>query len=84
MAVLEIGGPEMIGRELPDLVEWLERRVSRRKGSHPVEMVALALLAAECCELLVRKSWAYDESPDEVFGPMRIWARQTAKELERE
>lgn len=81
---IEIGCPEVIDKELPNLLEWLEKHVSRHKGSHPIDMVVLASLAAECCELLVRKSWNYEESPDEVFGPMKIWARQTALEISRE
>jgi hypothetical protein len=72
---------EMVTRELPDLLGWLEKRVSRHKGSHPVEMVALALLAAECCVLLVRKSWAYNEEPEAVFDGLRAWARYVANEL---
>ena len=84
MGKAEIGCPEVVEKELPKLLEWLEKRVSRHKGSDPIDMVVLASMAAECCELLVRESWAYNESPDEVFGPMKIWARQTALEIWRE
>lgn len=78
---VQIGNPEVVDAELPKLMKWLEKRVRRHKGSHPVDMVMLALLGAECCELLVRESWAYEEAADEVFGPMKIWARQAAKEI---
>jgi len=80
---VQVGSPEVVSAELPKLVTWLEKRVRKHKGSHPVDMVMLALLGAECCELLVRESWAYEESADEVFGSMKIWARQTAKEIWR-
>jgi len=84
MAVVEIGFPELVSKELPDLLKWLEKRVSKYKRSNPIDMVVLATLGAECCELLVRKWWPYEESADEVFGPMKIWARQTALEISRE
>jgi hypothetical protein len=46
MAEAEIGCPVALHKELPKLLGWLERRVSRHKGSDPIDMVALAMLAA--------------------------------------
>jgi hypothetical protein len=84
MNKVEIGCPEIVSKELPELLEWLEKHVSKHKGCHPIDMVVLASLAAECCELIVRESWIYNESPDEVFGRMKIWARQMALEISKE
>ena len=84
MGKAEIGCPEVLDKELPRLLEWLEKRVSRHKGSDPVDMAALAMLGAECCELLVRQSWCYEEAPDTVLGPMKVWARQRAMRIWRE
>jgi len=78
---VQIGSPEAQIGELPDLLEWLEKRVHRHKGSHPLDMVVLASLAAEMCEIIVRESWSFEESADEVFGSLKIWARQTAREI---
>ena len=78
---VQVGSPEVMYEELPKLIEWLEKRVRKHKGSHPVDMVMLALMGAELCEIIVRESWPYEEAADEVFGPMKIWARQTAKEI---
>lgn len=78
---VQIGSPEVLDEELPKLMKWLEKRVHKHKGAHPVDMVMLALVAAECCELLVRERWVYEEAADEVFGPMKIWARELAKKI---
>ena len=84
MSEVQIGSDEMVGKDLPDLIVWLEKRVSRRKGTHPSEMVFLALVAAECLVDICRKSWPYEESPDEFFEALRLKAKDLAVSLRDE
>jgi len=78
MSKVEIGSDEMVSRDLPDLVMWLEKRVSRRKGSQPLEMVFLALVAAECLMNICRESWVYEESPEVAFEELKLKGHKLA------
>jgi len=84
MSKVEIGSDDMVGKDLPDLIEWLEKRVSRRKDTHPPEMIFLALVAAECLMNICRESWPYEESPDESFEVLKVKAKELAAELRDE
>jgi len=81
---VQIGCDEMIGKDLPDLMEWLEKRVSKRKGAHPPEMVLLALLAAECWMEIICGRWQYEESAEEFFDGLRSRAKELGKKLVKE
>jgi hypothetical protein len=80
----QIGSVEMVTRDLPDLIEWVEKRVSRRKGTHPVEMVFLTLVAAECLMNVCRESWQFKESVDEAFELLKVNAKGLAASLKDE
>lgn len=77
----EIGSDEMVRRDLPDVMEWLWKRVQKRKGSHPPEMVFLALLAAECWMVLLSEDWPYNEPAAESFEVLKVRAKELAVEL---
>lgn len=81
---VQIGSDEMVGKDLPDLMEWLYKRVHRRKATHPAEMVLLALVAGECLMDICRKEWPYRESPDEFFEVLRCKAKEVAASLKNE
>lgn len=78
MAKVQIGSDEMVAKDLPALMEWLFKRVHKREGTHPVEMVYLALLCAECLALIVKEHWQYEEPVDVTIEGLRSLAAELA------
>ena len=69
-------------RDVADVMELVEKRVGRR-SKQPVDMVMLALLAAENVVLLVKSHWNYEEDFESKMYELREVAKITALEMSR-
>ena len=60
-----IGSKLNLAKDIPDLMEWIEKRVDKQ-SKQVLDTVFLPLLAAELGLLLAKDNWAYDEPYDEA------------------
>ena len=67
-------------KDMPDLIEWIERRIDKQ-SKQVIDMAFLPLLVAEVQFLMVEKHWCYDEPYDDASIALRVSVKALAKEV---
>lgn len=77
-----VGGSLNLNKDIPELIEWLEKRVDKR-SKQPIDMVFLPLLVAEIETLIVKEHWSYNEDFDDAIVGVKVMAKNMAKSIIR-
>ena len=75
-----IGEGFRLDKDVPDLMDWLEKRVGKR-SKQVIDMVFLPLLVGEIEILMVKKHWCYDEPIDEAMVAVKVMVKQMASAM---
>ncbi len=75
-----VGSKLKLGLDVPDLMDWIEKRVEKR-SKEMMDLVFLPLVVAELSILMARKHWSYNEPIDEAVIAIRGGARELALKM---